>query len=107
MVIGRREGSVACSFDESFLRAPDSVRRGEVFVGAFSTICSISFGTLAGVTPSMIVKAGKSSTVVGLSFTSEASITGSSGGVGIFDALSISFCVFISQFGILICQKKM
>ena len=51
-------------------RAPESILSGVVFVGAVATKCSISCGTLEGVTPSIIVKAGSSSTVVGLSFAS-------------------------------------
>lgn len=44
--------------------------KGVVFVGAVAMTCSINSGTRAGVTLSTIVKAGRSSTVVGLSFES-------------------------------------
>ena len=76
---------------------PMSLPNGVVFVGAVATTCSISSGTLAGVTPSTIVKAGSSSTVVGLLFALWGSVMEFSDGGDMFDALSMSFCTSISH----------
>ena len=80
LLLGGSAGKAACLFAVPFVSLPgrasvgaafsESESNGVVLVGAIAMTCSIKSGTLAGVTPSTIVKAGRSRTIVGLSFES-------------------------------------
>ncbi len=77
-----------------------SVDMGVVFVGEVAMIWEIKSGTRAGVTSEMRVKAGRRRIVVGLSCASRVSVVEVSGGVGMLEALSISFCtLYVSHAG--------